>query len=390
MNHPYTSLVSKLRQGIEQMWLHKGLGSTLLLPLSWITWLVNWRKRIRYAHKSGLTTHSRHPVVVVGNIFVGGTGKTPVVIALCKALAERGWKPGVISRGYGAAIGEKPVTGRGVLDPAIAGDEPALIARETGVPIAVHPKRALALARLEKDYPEVDIIVSDDGLQHLALGRDLEIIVQDSRGTGNGRLLPAGPLREPAIRLNTVDFLITNGTADELGPVTHTQTTAQEDSTTDEEYETIHALWEGTTRSVRMTLMPCVMEHLNTRQQLGWSEWYALHGSRPCSAVAGIGHPVRFFDMLRSSGLTLDTTRALPDHYAYTDNPFAAIASLEPILVTPKDAIKCKQVADDRIWVVHAEPVFSNPQWFDLAHDILHLAKEQKRKKKRERPVGRN
>lgn len=390
MSHPHTPLTSKLRQGIERMWLRKGPGSTLLLPLSWITWLVNWRKRIRYAHKSGLTTHSRHPVVVVGNIFVGGTGKTPVVIALCKALAERGWKPGVISRGYGATLGEKPVTGRGILDPDLVGDEPALIAAETGVPIAVHPKRTLALARLEKEYPDVDIIISDDGLQHLALGRDLEIIVQDGRGTGNGRLLPAGPLREPATRLGTVDFLITNGTVDELGSVAAPHTTTRAHSTPDEDYEAIHALWQGTTRSIHMALMPCIMEHLNTRQQLEWSEWYALYGSHPCSAVAGIGHPARFFDMLRSSGLTLETTCALADHYAYTDNPFETIASMGPILVTPKDAIKCTPLADDRVWVVRAEPVFSNPQWFDLAHDILCLAKEQKRKKKRERPMVRN
>src|SRR5690606_16068633 len=180
----------------------KGLISTLLSPLSWVARAFIARKRLRYQRKPGLSHQSRLPVIIVGNIYVGGTGKTPVVIALVQSLQARGWRPGVISRGYGAKVGKHARTGQGQLDPALFGDEPALIAQATQVPVAVHPKRALALLELQETYPQVDVIVADDGLQHLALGRDLEIVVQDGRGIGNGRVLPAGPLREPASRLD--------------------------------------------------------------------------------------------------------------------------------------------------------------------------------------------
>src|SRR5690606_35768626 len=127
---------------------------------------------------------------------------------LVQALQQRGWHPGVISRGYGAKPGEKPRVGAGALEAALFGDEPALIAAQTGAPVSVHPDRPAAMRRLRRHYPNVDVVISDDGLQHLALGRDLEIIVQDARGIGNGRLLPAGPLRESADRLRSADFII--------------------------------------------------------------------------------------------------------------------------------------------------------------------------------------
>src|SRR5690606_11147564 len=133
-------------------------------------------------------------------------------------LLAHGWHPGIISRGYGVDVGERARSGQGELDPLRYGDEPALIAHVTQAPIAVHPDRSLAIKRLRRDYPKVDVIIADDGLQHLALGRDLEIAVQDGRGIGNGRVLPAGPLREPASRLEYVDILISNLQPGEAAP----------------------------------------------------------------------------------------------------------------------------------------------------------------------------
>ena len=165
-------------------------------------------KRLWFERGLGHTYRAPVPVVIVGNLYVGGTGKTPVVIALVKQLKALGWHPGLISRGYGAKLGPSARTGQGELNASIMGDEPALLAEQTGAWIGVHPNRQLACQALLKADPAIDIIVSDDGLQHLALARDVEIVVQDTRGVGNGWLLPAGPLREPAKRLKTVDVVI--------------------------------------------------------------------------------------------------------------------------------------------------------------------------------------
>lgn len=363
---------------VEMLWQHKGPVSTLLLPLAGITRLLCWRKRIRYAHKPELVQHSRRPVIVVGNIFVGGTGKTPVVIALTKALKARGWSPGIVSRGYGARIGERAITGQGTLDPALVGDEPALIARETGVPIAVHPRRALALSRLERDYSGVDVIISDDGLQHLALGRDLEIAVQDNRGTGNGRLLPAGPLREPAERLFSVDFLITNEPPENIrkNRVAEEAPVTGHSTPDDDDY-----VFEGGSRRISMFLTPHHVEHLVSGTSLPWTTWLQRYSENECAAAAGIGNPQRFFNMLTAHGLRPAHCLALPDHYDYKHNPFSTLPT-QTLLITPKDAIKCASLGDDRIWVVHPEPVFSDSRWLDLMHQMLELIAAEKKKKR--------
>ncbi|HEU0229357.1 MAG TPA: tetraacyldisaccharide 4'-kinase [Burkholderiaceae bacterium] len=325
----------------HRVWRGKGLASTVLLPFSWITRLVVAHKRQRFARPDA-RQRGRSPVVVVGNIYVGGTGKTPVVIALAQGLRERGWTPGVISRGYGVASSQAPRVGTGHLDPARFGDEPALIALRTGVPVGVHPRRILALRALEAAHPEIDVVIADDGLQHIELGRDIELAVQDARGIGNGRLLPAGPLREPADRLGQIDYLVVNLEPGQSDPAS-----------------------TGGVPTVGMRLFPSHVEHLATRRSVDWSTWLIEHGRTPANAVAGIGRPERFFGMLEACGLALAHTVALPDHAAFQTSPFDALGP-GPILITAKDAIKCGAFTnDDRLWVVHATPRFTDSHWLD-------------------------
>ncbi len=339
-----------LHAAMQKAWQRKGLLSTLLWPLSMLARGVIARKRARFLTHPDRVYRASLPVVVVGNLYVGGTGKTPVVIALAQALQARGWTPGIVSRGYGARLGRQPRTGRGQTDPALFGDEPALMTAVTGAPISVHPQRPLALRALQANYPEVDVVISDDGLQHLALGRDLDIVVQDGRGMGNGRVLPAGPLREPASRLQTVDLIITNLAPGEPPPPGITTPATQ----------------------VFMHLYPCAMEHLESGTLLDWTAWQARYGKESIAALAAIGRPERFFAMLRHAGLTLAQTRALPDHDAYAGaSPFSALQSTL-ILITAKDAVKCRRFQDERLWIVHAEPVFSDPHWADRISDALH------------------
>lgn len=347
-----TSLIS----GIHAMWQKKGWVSTMLLPLAWITGrVVAGRKRRAQA----LSSQSALPTIVVGNLLVGGTGKTPVVIAVIKSLQARGWTPGVVSRGYGVHIGAQPRSGQGDLAASEFGDEPSLIAATTGAAIAVHPKRDLARQILTTNFPQVDVVVSDDGLQHLALSRHVEIVVQDARGIGNGRLLPAGPLREPASKLAEVDFIIDNS----IGPNTEAwPSQAQQNNN------------EPGPEQVAMRLQPTYAHNIATGERVPWPLWVGRHRHRPVAAVAAIGQPNRFFDTLRNAGLTLTVTKSLPDHHNYQPLPFRDISE-EIITITAKDGVKCRQLDDPRVWVVHIEAIFSNPAWLDrLEQKLLAIA----------------
>jgi tetraacyldisaccharide 4'-kinase len=294
--------------------------------------------------------------VIVGNIIVGGTGKTPVVIALVEALVARGWHPGVVSRGYGVKLKGRAKVGQGQLDAPAFGDEPALIARSTGAPLAVHPARVLAVQALIRAHPEVDVIISDDGLQHLALRRDIEIVVQDARGLGNGRMLPAGPLREPACKLGEVDYLITNLVANQSAP----------------------PALAIPARQFCMSLRPERLVHLASGLSATWPEWLARHATGAIAAVAAIGQPERFFSMLRTQGLKLDAAIALPDHDPYNTSPFTALGT-DLILITAKDAVKCARFDDPRIWVVNVAPQFSDTGWLDGLNEKLHAIVEKKK-----------
>ncbi|MGE8691309.1 MAG: tetraacyldisaccharide 4'-kinase [Achromobacter sp.] len=331
---------------LARQWQHGGWLSTLLRPLSALTAWAVARKRAGYRDGSRPAYRPPVPVVVIGNVYVGGTGKTPMVIATVEGLRARGYTPGVVSRGYGVKVGPHARVGTGALEAARYGDEPALIARATGVPVSVHPKRALAAQALLQAHPEVDVIVSDDGLQHLALARDVEIVVQDERGVGNGRLLPAGPLREPASRLREVDAVVTNiGAPDRRPP----QAAA------------------GRPRQVRMWLEPGDARQIEGG---GRRPLAAFAGQPRIAAAAGIGNPERFFATLRAAGIAPEATLALPDHHDYAESPFRTLAA-DAILVTSKDAIKCAALGDARLWEVPVRAGFSDPELFDWLAQAL-------------------
>ncbi len=259
------------------------------------------------------------PVVLVGNLAVGGAGKTPLVIALVEALRARGYRPGVISRGYGRRTDDA----RRVPPDATAamvGDEPVLIARRTGVPVAVAARRIEA-ARLLTAAGEVDVLIGDDGLQHYALARDIEVLVIDgARRYGNGRLLPAGPLREPLARAAACDFIVCNGGTPQAGEIP----------------------------MLLKLLQAMPLDGAPPRSLATWA-------GRRVHAVAGMGNPQRFFEMLRGLGLELEP-HAFADHHAYVAADLE-FGDATPVLMTEKDAVKCRDFARPHWYAVPVEAV---------------------------------
>jgi tetraacyldisaccharide 4'-kinase len=281
------------------------------------------------------------PIIIVGNIRVGGTGKTPIVIALAECLSQLGWKPGIISRGYGSTSQTSPQLVRGDSDPTQVGDEPVLIAKRTNnqFPIWVFPKRNQSIRALLKHSPEVNVIISDDGLQHRGLvrwparegGRDIEFVVRDARGEGNRFLLPAGPLREPATRERDATLMTgkqesnkTHGLRDEYFLGRRAFTMAGELNTP---YQLINPSNTQTLDSIANNYLP-----------------------NKITAVAALGNPQGFFDDLLKHGIA-GKCIPLPDHATFTAEFFSAI-NASCILITEKDAVKCAGISDERIWAV--------------------------------------
>lgn len=357
---------------LARQWQRGGWLSTALRPLSALTAWAVARKRERYISGAKVAYRAPVPVVVIGNIYVGGTGKTPMVIATVENLRARGYTPGVVSRGYGVKVGPHPRVGLGDLEAARFGDEPALIARATGAPVSIHPKRARAAQALLRAHPRVDVIVSDDGLQHLALARDIEIVVQDQRGVGNRRLLPAGPLREPANRLADVDAVVTNIGTPGAGPAVSdtprsVSDTLEARSRHDGRLPRVSDTESPRPRQVQMWLEPGLAHHIGGRDARPLS---AFAGQPRIAAAAGIGNPERFFNTLRAAGITLSATLPLPDHHDFATSPFQALDA-DVILVTAKDAIKCGALNDPRLWEVPVQAAFSDPALFDWLADAL-------------------
>jgi tetraacyldisaccharide 4'-kinase len=323
------SLRTRVQLALVDLWQSRGPAAWLLAPLSVIHW-VGYTAR-RALHRRGMLRQARLdvPVVVIGNLYVGGTGKTPLTIELVRALRDRGWRPGIVSRGYGGAGARARLvtehdTARDV------GDEPLLIARSTLAPVVVARDRAAAARLLRARHPECDVVIADDGLQHWALGRDMEIALVHYRGLGNGWLLPAGPLREPRRRLDEVNAIVCNGEVPAI-------------RATAPRYVMRTRL--GAVRPLDGRSAPQALSALATAQR--------RDGLR-IVAAAGIGMPDRFFAMLRDAGLEIEEL-PLADHFDFVENPFAGLRA-DCILVTEKDAVKCvanPELADDpRIRVV--------------------------------------
>ena len=319
---------------LDHYWYSQNPVAWVLLPLSWLFCAVSILRRFIYVNGLLPSRAMPVPVIIVGNISVGGTGKTPLLIALCEYLIQQGFKPGVVSRGYGAAAsGEYPVAVNDAA--AVYGDEPVLIRQRTACPVVIGSDR-VAAAKMLLAENECDVILSDDGMQHYRLKRDIEIaVVDNSRKFGNGFCLPAGPLREPVSRLRKVDILACHGRTDdkyhfhlEFGKVINLQT--------------------------------------GEKRNLDVFATGAVH------AVAGIGHPGRFFSQLRARGVEV-IEHAFPDHHAYTTDDLAFADNL-PILMTEKDAVKCKHLQPvsksgdtiKNIWAVPVSAEISDQLGFDL------------------------
>ena len=351
------SSASSYSSRLTKAWLERGLHARLLWPLSLLFGLLAALRRALYALHLRPVARLPVPVIVVGNIFVGGTGKTPLTIWLVQALRRAGYTPGVVSRGYGSRGSVQ--TPRAVIiggDPALYGDEPMLIAEQAHCPVMVGKRRAAAARALLQVHPDVDVIISDDGLQHYALARDIEILLSDSRGVGNGWLLPAGPLREPVGRRR--DFTVVNlsGGAVEgvsAGPGEIGMTIAADEA------------WQlrdpGCRRALR-SFMPA-------------ADAGGFQPPLKIAAAAGMGNPARFFDTLRQAGLQFSEL-PLPDHYRFSANPFAALDA-DTILITSKDAVKCRTIEsirdDQRIWVLPVTAHLDGP----LAEQIVEKLRER-------------
>lgn len=320
----------------------------LLLPLSWLYLLLVLGRKFLYSKGLLRTRRVGAPVIVVGNLTVGGAGKTPLVIWLAQRLKARGHRPGALSRGYGGAL--PPGTARRVEprdDPALVGDEPALLARRTGCPVAVCASRVKAAETLLRSG-ECDILLCDDGLQHTALARDLEIVVIDGeRRFGNGFFLPAGPLREPLSRLDAADLVVVNAGAGGQAKA-------------EERFAALSA------RHFRMEYTPLPARSLRDGRERALADF---RGEK-VHAVAAIGHPERFFSMLEGCGIALER-HAFPDHHFFrpADLAFAGAGDSPTLLMTEKDAVKCAGFRLENAWQVPVEAKLSAD--FEQALDRL-------------------
>lgn len=301
----------KIKRRLERLWYGHSLLSYGLWPSAVIFQAIIKLRRALYRLGVLTVKRAKVPVIVVGNITVGGCGKTPVVIALVDFLRAQGYSPGVVSRGYGGRVSHYPVLLNAQSSALDVGDEPLLIWQRTQVPVVVDPKRTRAVTYLSQNT-HCDVIISDDGLQHYAMARDFEIAMLDAKqGLGNGMLLPAGPLRESASRLHSVDWVVVNGGDD-----------------------------DGLSVNVTVdSIRHCVSNRVIAVEQL---KTKALH------AVAGIASPDRFFDTLIAQGLQF-TAHVFDDHYAFGEDDLA-FADDAYIIMTEKDAVKCGDFATDNMF----------------------------------------
>lgn len=306
-----------VRLALPQLWRTRGAAARLLLPASWLYRGIVRARRSCYARGPCRVQRFEQPVVVVGGITTGGSGKTPLVLHVTRLLADRGWRPGIVSRGYGGRPGRMPLAVDARTPPETCGDEPAMMARRLDVPVVVDVDRPRGVAALIDRFG-CDVVISDDGLQHYAMGRQVEIVVLGGDGwAGNGYCLPAGPLREPQGRLEEVDLVVCNGGAAHPG-------------------------------GHRMALHVETLRRLDGREDRPIGDFRG----RRVHAVAGTGRPEGFFTMLAELGLEIEP-HPFPDHHRYRSGDFASLRDA-PIVMTEKDAVKCTDMALDEAWYARA------------------------------------
>ena len=310
--------VDAITAWLEKVWYKNSLWRYFLYPLTWLYRLVFTLQRRTQLQEQNRYQRPAVPVIIVGNISVGGTGKTPLTLTLLNYLSDLGYKPGVISRGYGGHPPYLPYPVEPASNPEFSGDEPLLIRRRSGCPVVVDPDRQQALSFLTAQF-HCDIVVSDDGLQHHRLPRDVEIVVIDGqRRLGNGLCLPAGPLREPPSRLTLVDFVISNGC--KIPEARHL-----------------------------MTFKPTCFK------EVGGERVCALDSfeNQKVNAIAGIGNPQRFFESLEKLNISVQG-HAFADHHGYTAEELT-FARQAPLLMTEKDAMKCAGLGLRDAWYLQIE-----------------------------------
>lgn len=307
---------------MEQAWQHRGVVAWMLYPLSLLFALIAAVRRASYKINFLESHAAGAPVIVVGNITVGGSGKTPMVVWLCSELKRLGKTPGIISRGYGGKAESWPQDVTSKSDPQMVGDEAVLLTNRTGCPMVVGPDRVAAAQMLFEKHG-VDIIISDDGLQHYRMRRDIELVVIDGeRRFGNRFPLPAGPLREPVSRLNSVDYIINNG-------------------------------GNSQGQEVAMSLLPGALYNLKSDEELKIEEFIEKQGNA-IHAVAGIGNPSRLFRLLTKQGFAV-TEHPFADHHPYQESDLEPLQD-HPIIMTEKDAVKCATfTTNNNCWVLPVE-----------------------------------
>lgn len=325
---------------IENSWYKKRLWLWILWPLSRLIEFLVKRRRNKYLQNLQLSWKPDIPLIVVGNIVVGGSGKTPFVIWLSKLLEDQGYKPGIVSRGYGSKSNQYPLIIDNDSRVADSGDEPLIIHRNTNRPVCVSPNRTEAVKKLLQET-DADIIISDDGLQHYKLNRDIEIIVFDGlRGIGNNLCLPAGPLREPLERTKDADFIVS--------------------STKRLEIDEIH-------EDCLMTYKPLEWVRLSDNKRFPANDWPL---SRSVHAVAGIGNPSKFYSTLSSLGLNI-MEHSFPDHYQFKEEDLD-FEDNHPILMTEKDAVRCMDMNNKNLWYLSIEAEIKDG---DFKEDLLSKVK---------------
>lgn len=318
---------ARCRAWVEALWYGASPWRVILIPASWLFVMISQlRRRVLEWRRKPLSV----PVIIVGNLSVGGVGKTPLVIALAQYLKQKGLRVGIVSRGYGAhsrcyphQVGENDTAWD-------VGDEPKLLALKTQCPVVIAPKRLQAVDYLLQHH-QSQVIISDDGLQHYALPRSLEIVVIDGmRGMGSGWCLPAGPLRESIKRLQEVNFIVVNGEQS-----VHTQALKLKDA--------------------YPMMLQAELPRSFSGAKVAWQDI-----AMPCSAVAGIGHPERFFAVLNQLGVVFQPHK-FADHHEFS--PHELVDLQKPVIMTEKDAVKCCAFATDAMYYLPVEAKLSDEFW---------------------------